>query len=258
MINVEDKNLDDYTVNGVSFQLFDPDKSVITETTEGLNYEPAVTEYLKQILENENLCFLDVGAHYGYYTVYVSKINPNTRIHSFEPGAKHLQVLKQNLQLNNVASNIYDIALSDETKEVLFSDRTMKVEGKVETETIKAITFDELNAQESINPEVVKIDVHGAEGKVLHGMKNSLRDTIKYLFIEIHASHLLVDYSYKQILDVLLNSGFKLFELDNFRDTTSPVLIPIVGDAYENFINPNKWTEDQIKRERMIFATKDS
>jgi hypothetical protein len=133
----------------------------------------------------------------------------------------------------------------------------MKFAGQLETETIKAITFDELNNQEDIRPEIVKIDVHGAEGKVLYGMKTALKEAVKYLFIEIHAAHLLVDYSYKEILDILLDSGFKLFEMDKFRDTTSPVLVPIVGSVYEDFINFDKWTEDQIKRERMIFATKD-
>lgn len=258
MINIESGRLDSYTIHGASFQLLDPDSSVAKETTQGLEYEPAVTMHLKQILEKDDLCFLDVGAHYGYYTVYVSKINPNCRIYSFEPGAKHLDVLKRNVQLNDIKAKIYDVALSDETKDILFHNRTMKVLDGQETETIKAITFDDLNSQEDIKPEVVKIDVHGAEGKVLYGMKKALKDTIKYLFIEIHAAHLLVEYSYKQILDILLESGFKLFELDKFRDTTSPVLIPIVDSAYEDFINPSKWTEDQIKRERMIFAAKDS
>ncbi|AFZ28267.1 hypothetical protein Cylst_6485 (plasmid) [Cylindrospermum stagnale PCC 7417] len=256
MIDTDGKNLDFYTIHGASFQLLDPDRSVAKETTQGLDYEPAVTQHLKQILEKENLCFLDVGAHYGYYTVYVSKISANSRVYSFEPGAKHLEVLRHNLRINDVEARVYNVALSDETKEVLFHNRTMKVEGELETERIKATTFDELNSQENIRPEIVKIDVHGAEGKVLYGMKKALNETIKYLFIEIHAAHLLVDYSHQQILDILLESGFKLFELDNFRDTTSPIFIPIVDSVYENFINPNKWTEDHIKRERMVFASK--
>jgi FkbM family methyltransferase len=256
-IEVEGKYVDYYTIHGASFQLLDPDRSVAKETTQGMDYEPGVTQHLKQILEKENLCFLDVGAHYGYYTVYVSKINANSRVYSFEPGVKHLEILRHNLEINDVEAKVYNVALSDETKEVLFHNRTMKVEDKLETERIKAITFDELNSQENISPEIVKIDVHGAEGKVLYGMKKALSDTIKYLFIEIHAAHLLVDYSHQQILDILIESGFKLFELDKFRDTTSPIFIPIVDSAYENFINPDKWTEEQIKRERMVFASKD-
>ncbi|MFM6309689.1 MAG: FkbM family methyltransferase, partial [Dolichospermum sp.] len=108
--------------------------------------------------------------------------------YSFEPGVKHLKVLRENLQINDVKAEIYDVALSDETKEVLFHNRTMKFAGQLETETIKAITFDELNNQEDIRPEIVKIDVHGAEGKVLYGMKTALKEAVKYLFIEIHAA----------------------------------------------------------------------
>jgi FkbM family methyltransferase len=257
MNNIEQNSVDSYIVNGANFELFDPDSSVAKETTRGLDYEPAVTQHLKQILEMGNVRFLDVGAHYGYYTVYASKINPNTEIYCFEPGAKHIEILRQNLRINDVKAKVYELALSDETKEILFYNRTMKVEGQSDTERIKAITFDELNQQENISPEVLKIDVHGAEGKVLYGMKDALKESIKYIFIEIHAAHLLVEYSHRQILDILIESGFKLFEMDGFRDNPSATLIPIINSVYDSFVNPDQWTEDQINRERMIFASKD-
>jgi FkbM family methyltransferase len=251
------ERIDNYSIDGVDFKLFDPDESVAKETTIGLDYEPSVTTYLSKLLEQNNRCFLDVGAHYGYYTVYVGKRNPTTRIYSFEPGARHLEILRRNIKMNNISAELLNYALSDFTGDIPFHNRTMKVKEGEEIEVVKAITFDELNERERIDPEIVKIDVHGAEGKVLYGMKEALKTTIKYLFIEIHAAHLLVDYSYQEIVKILRKSGFQLFEIEQFRDSNLPSLIELNQDAYENLINPDKWTKDQVNRERMLFAIRD-
>jgi FkbM family methyltransferase len=254
----ENSRIDGYSIiDGVQFSLFDPDQSVSKETTDGLEYEGSVTTRLSQLLEENDRSFLDIGAHYGYYTIYVGKLNSTTRIYSFEPGAKHLAVLHKNIELNGINSRVFDYALSDVTQEIPFHNRTMKVKEGDDIEVVKAITFDELNAKENINPEIVKIDVHGAEGKVLYGMRDALKNSIKYLFIEIHASHLLVDYSHQEIVQILLESGFQLFEMDKFRDSNYSSLIPLTGESYECLINPDKWNQDQINRERMLYAVKE-
>lgn len=256
MSNLKNVRIDDYSFNGVSFRLIDPDGSVEKETTPGMNYEPSVTTLLDDIFRNSSYCFLDIGAHYGYYTVYVAKLSPDSTILSFEPGAKHLEVLRTNLLVNNVSSQVYDVALSDETGDIPFHNKTMKVKEGQEIEVVKAIQFDELCSRDGLTPEVMKIDVHGAEGKVLHGMKKALRKFVAHLLIEIHAARLLVDYTHQQVLDLLLETGFTVFELENFRDTDRPKLVLVTDKVYESFVNHGSWADDQINRERMIFATK--
>jgi FkbM family methyltransferase len=41
--------------------------------------------------------FLDIGAHWGYYSVIVSHLWPQAKIHAFEPLPLNLEVLEQNL-----------------------------------------------------------------------------------------------------------------------------------------------------------------
>lgn len=256
MANLDRDKITTYEVFGTSFKFLDPDGSVPAETTPGQAYEPATTACLKTLIEQQDLCFLDIGSHYGYFTVFVGKTNPNCSIYSFEPGSKHFEVLRENVRMNWIKANLYPAALSDENREIPFHDRTMKVAKGETTETVQAVIFDELSRTESIQADVVKLDVHGAEGKVLYGMKKALKNDIKHLFVEIHAAHLLVDYTHREVGDLLLKSGFTLFELDKFRDIALPVLVPLLGTTYENFVNPYKWTIDQVRRERMVLATK--
>ncbi|MHC0067967.1 FkbM family methyltransferase [Nostoc sp. UIC 10890] len=252
----------EYKINEVSFKLFDPDSSVPKETTKDLDYEPSVINLLSRILTEEPSDFMDVGAHYGYYTCYVGKLNPQTKIYSFEPGPNHFEILSKNVAENQVNAEIFDLALSDKSGDISFQDRTMKVDitKNIPPVTVKAITFDELSSQKNIHPAVVKIDVHGAEGKVLFGMEETLRNSIKHLFIEIHAAHLVVEYSYEQIITLLAQTGFYIYEMLGFRDTEKPDMVPIEkGEpAYQALIDQSLWTKDQINRERMIYACKES
>ena len=46
-----------------------------------------------------------------------------------------------------------------------------------------------------INAEVVKIDVHGFEGKVLNGFKKSLKEKVKIILLELHSEQYLKQFS---------------------------------------------------------------
>ena len=98
--------------------------------------------------------------------------------------------------------------------------------------------------------------MHGSEGKCLFGMKKALKNDINHLYLELHPNELLVGYSIKEIIDLLLESGFLLYEINRFRIENSPEITKIADSAYDNLINQNEWTQEQISQRRMIFATK--
>ncbi|MDB9474942.1 ATP-grasp domain-containing protein [Dolichospermum circinale] len=94
----------------------------------------------------------------------------NSQVYSFEPGVKHLKVLRENLQINDVKAEIYDVALSDETKEVLFHNRTMKFAGQLEAVLNvrnKANTRRVLNQLSSVNPKYAIIHDYESFSKSL-------------------------------------------------------------------------------------------
>ena len=251
------RDIIDYRVCGTEFQFLDPDDSVPKETMPGVPYEPSVATLLHRILASDGHVLMDVGAHYGYFSVFAKRTNPKTSVHAFEPGANHRAILNHNLDINQTLVDVHGYALSDENETVPFSDRTLKVDSSVGAVTVEAIRFDDLNQELAINPTVVKVDVHGAEGKVLHGMPSSLHSDVRHLFVEIHARHLLSgDYSYADIVDFLDQLGFLVFEVERFRYRQTPNLTLLEGESYEQFTQYELWSEDQINFERMLYAFK--
>ena len=86
--------------------------------------------------------------------------------------------------MNGVSATVHEVALSDSCGPVPFRGKTMKVDDEAGSSPVQSETFDEYARRRGIAPDVVKIDVHGAEGKVLFGMAESLRREIKHVFVE--------------------------------------------------------------------------
>ena len=56
-------------------------------------------------------------------------------------------------------------------------------------------TMDDVFKKKKIIPNILKMDVHGAEGKILFGSKNLLKKNVNYLLMELHTSKDLEKYS---------------------------------------------------------------
>jgi FkbM family methyltransferase len=241
---------------GIEFELFDPDNSVLVETKPGKVYEPSITKFFIELLsKQQNSTFADVGAHYGYFTNLVGSINKTVNIHAFEPNPAFVEILKTNIQRNATVAHVHEVALSEAKGSIPFNNRTMKAtENDPGTFSVASDTFDNFISEFSIAPNIVKIDVHGAEGKVLKGMQNSLNQIVKHLFVEIHAKHILVDYSYAEFFYFIKQSGMTVYELVDFRFNDTPLLKLLTQEEIAKFCDYDSWTEEQINFERMIYA----
>lgn len=244
-----------YSVLGADFDFIDPDDVIARETFDGCIYEPSTSSLLKKIFSDyDGLTFIDVGAHYGYFTCFVSKISPATKVIAFEPGRKQVNILRKNIAVNRSQAEICEFALSDKNETVGFTDRTMKVNPLKEVETIKCVKFDDIVDSLSSEKLFIKVDVHGAEGKVLSGMKESLKEKTEVLMVELHAENLLVDYTHKEIMTLVMESGLHFYELQDFRGKTEPVLVKITEENIGTISDPSRWTAEQVNNERMIIG----
>lgn len=128
---------------------------------------------------------VDAGANIGCHTVSYAKINPNSRIWSFEPQSQTFEFLKKNVTVNNLDERvkIFQSALSHTTgKAQLKSETTQAFPGQgvnrgglglgTGGEDITQMTLDSLNLP---GLDFMKIDVEGAEGLVLMGAVNTIR-----------------------------------------------------------------------------------
>jgi FkbM family methyltransferase len=79
----------------------------------GIWEEPTV-KYLMDIKKKDRMYltfdFLDIGAHWGYYSVIVNTLWPQAKIHAFEPFGENLEVLHKNLDgISNATIHPYGI-----------------------------------------------------------------------------------------------------------------------------------------------------
>jgi hypothetical protein len=302
------------------FSLVDPDKSTLRETLPGQIYEPAVTTLLRELLAEEDACFLDVGALYGYFTCFAGKAAPHARVHAFEPAPHYFETLQANAERNALDAGLHRVALSDENGSMTFKGKTLLSDanrsnglrglfallgaaaraawsrvsargdardGLALTElvargrgellswikenvkhalgllgpeeglrTVPTVRYDDYRRAQGIRATIAKIDVHGAEGMVLAGMHDALRDEIRHVLLEVHTAEMLVKYDHRSILEFLRSAGFRVYELLDYRSETRAKRVELVGDAYERFVDPRRWTLKENLMMRMLYATR--
>jgi FkbM family methyltransferase len=109
---------------GVSFELLDPDASMLRDALPGCGYEPGVCAVLGPELAKPGCVFFDVGALYGFFAVWADKSGASEVV-AFEPGDHYADVLEHNLRLNGCEHvRVERIALAERTGVGSFAART--------------------------------------------------------------------------------------------------------------------------------------
>jgi FkbM family methyltransferase len=154
----------------------------------------------------------DVGANVGLYSIFAARAGKT--VHAYEPEPSFADHLRRNAELNGQEVHIHELALSDEDGErTLYTDgidgMSPSLAGKERgTVQINARRGDGLSDLQT--PDILKIDVEGAEVDVLHGLENRL-DDISTVFIEIHPE-MIDDFDSKvgDAKNIMQAKGFEL------------------------------------------------
>lgn len=177
------------------------------------SYEPERTEAFINTVKNGHIVY-DIGAHMGYYTLIASRlVGPLGRVFAFEPHPYNLRILRRHLELNSLTNCvIIPAAVSDQTGKAKFAFGTGTGTGHLadlgEIE-VKTVCIDDLMARgELLPPNVIKIDVEGAEIKVLKGALKTIQTYCPTIFLAAHNPSLL-----KCASELLLPLGYKCFTL---------------------------------------------
>ncbi len=145
--------------------------------------------------------FYDVGANIGLISLLAAASTAVT-VHAFEPEPRNARHLRANAALNHLANlHVHELGLADRegTADLYVGGETgegthsMLAVSAVNRRAVKipVMTGDRFSQQSNPIPDVVKIDVEGAEMDVLRGMDSLLRrQAIRDLFIEIHPDRL--------------------------------------------------------------------
>lgn len=168
--------------------IFEVTNSVEEHRTAAFGGEKTQLKQFINSVDKEDVIW-DVGANVGLFSIFASRVGAD--VIAFEPDPSFAQRLQRNRYLNGQDINVNEIALSDENgTATLYSDGVdgmspglTKEDGEQRSEvSIRSARGDGLD---SPVPDVLKIDVEGAEASVLRGMENIL-PSVNTVFVEVH------------------------------------------------------------------------
>jgi FkbM family methyltransferase len=186
----------------------------------GGNLESAVQEAIVRHLGRGGV-FYDVGANLGFFSLLAAHIAglDEGRVYAFEAAPDNAEAIRVNAALNAIANvEVLSAAVSDRAGlgrlqvvddqswsklidygEHPFTERVIEVE---------LVAIDDLVASGSLPaPDVVKIDVEGAELAVLHGMAQTIARHGPAIICELHDTH-------AEFVEFMDSCGYRVINLE--------------------------------------------
>jgi len=178
----------------------------------------------------------DIGAHIGLYALPASRVLASGGIvHAFEPADINYEYLQYHVKKNAITNIVIHRSLvGSEGREAVAFFENVSVDG---TNSVVApalrgkkgagsfrelvrtqIRLDDYIEEDRYVPEVIKIDVEGAEYGVLLGAQQMLRRARPLIFLSVHPAHLqqlnITTQRLKEFIDSL---GYDVFTSDGVR-----------------------------------------
>lgn len=174
-------------------------------------------------------CVLDVGAHVGLLTLPVSRVlAPGGMVFAFEPAVGNLAYLRKHLAENGVTNvEVVDrlVGAADNPR-ARFHERPgasgmnsvvarTKEPDAYRVTTRPQITLDGFCAARGLHPEVIKIDVEGAELMVLEGAAATLSRCRPTVFLSLHPKELAtLGHEPEDVQRFIEGLGYRLLDMD--------------------------------------------
>ena len=142
--------------------------------------------------------FFDIGANVGYYSLLASRmVGPSGRVIAFEPLLDNLEHLSRHVRLNQLTNtDVLGVACSDSSGIVTFARGANGALGRIAENgsggdmLVPALTLDDFHARTGLVPSVMKIDVEGAELRVLTGGQALLDKSHPRIFLSTHGDRM--------------------------------------------------------------------
>lgn len=195
-----------------------------------------------RFLEQERITVvLDVGAHVGEYGQSLRDNGYQGRIESFEPLPSAFERLAtrrwgtHNVAVGGRSGNVnFHIASNEVSSSILpmLQAHIQGAPGSVVTGTIVVpmVTLDSMDLVTVTDRVLIKIDAQGYEHEVLHGAKETLKQTrlveAELSLVQLYDGQVL----YRELIDHLNALGFDLISLERgFEDESSGRLLQMDG-----------------------------
>ena len=160
--------------------------------------------------------FYDIGANVGYYSLMAARLSaPNGRVVAFEPLPRNIAFIQRHVALNRLENRITVVkaAVSDHSGTAWFDPDISTSKGhiaEVGQLEVRLVCLDELVKESKIPlPDVMKIDVEGAEAEVLRGAMHILQSRHPLLYLDTHQRE-----AHERTVSILADLGYTIACLD--------------------------------------------
>lgn len=224
-------------VDGYTFHLHP--RSAMSKKLELYGSLAALENHLALGMLREGDVVLDIGAHAGVFAVPASDaVGPTGRVVAFEPNPNILPLLRRNLRDNGCENvSVEERAVTDASERAVLTEHERSVGfaslrsfgGETASFEVETVSVDAYVEQSSVRPDLIKVDVEGAEGLVLAGTRQTLKGRSGcVLVLELHPLLRQFGHEASELLTPLERRGYRLHRIVD-GETLEPTSAEAVG-----------------------------
>jgi FkbM family methyltransferase len=185
-------------------------------------HEPQVEQALLELLNPGDVLY-DIGANVGWYSLIAAR-HTRAPVVAFEPLVDNAAIIRQNARTNRLPVTVVPAAVTNTDGWAAFQDngsllgRLDKSDSPAQADRrarkaasprlrgvipVPAVTLDNCIGQAGLPaPDVIKLDIEGAEIGALQGMTRTLAEHRPRLLIELHSTQ-------QEVADLLDAAGYE-------------------------------------------------
>lgn len=191
-------------------------------------------------------CMIDIGAHVGFVSLPLARVGlPSSTIFAFEPSAINRALLEKHVLANGIKSITVVDALvgEDERNDVPFyeaaSDSGLNTIAPRGTKpgfhatSKRQLSLDDFCDTNRLAPDLIKIDVEGAEIGVLNGARRVIQRSKPTIYLSVHPRQIAeLGHTIERLMSAIHEIGYRMFDANNVE-----VLRP---EGHEYILRPNQ------------------
>ncbi len=170
-------------------------------------------------------CVFDVGAHIGLTTLPLANVVDSAgHVFAFEPSKRNRQFLSRHLQANNIQNvSVVEKLVGNKTdvRATFFEDEDVsgmnsmaQIRNVRHEQKVEMVTIDDFSIEMGVIPDLIKMDIEGAELMALEGAKKILMPHLPTIFLSIHPRQIeALGHCIDDLEKIIRNLGYEVWDV---------------------------------------------